>query len=132
VGAAASTSAPEIFLASVQLPAAPFPCICHERPGSTAGDERGCAMMCRHSTSSHIIRQSGIWRFLIARICGRTVLELERERNHATAAVIQLLPAGAELLECEPEGRLRVVRIPSQGYSPTAIRDESLRIDGKA
>ena len=52
----------------------------------------------------------GLWRFLIARAKGRTAVELERERNRATAEVIQLLPSDCELLEYEPEGRLRVIR----------------------
>jgi len=55
----------------------------------------------------------GLWRFLIARVKGRTAVELERERNLATARAITLLPPGAELLENEPCGRLRVIRIPA-------------------
>jgi hypothetical protein len=55
-------------------------------------------------------RCGGLWRFLIVRARGRTAIELERERNRATATAIQLLPSDADLLEYEPEGRLRVIR----------------------
>ena len=51
-------------------------------------------------------RCSGLWRFLIVRAQGRVAVELERERNRATAEVIQLLPDNCELLEYEPRGRL--------------------------
>ena len=52
----------------------------------------------------------GLWRFLIVRARGRTAIELERERNRATAEVIRLLPGDCELLEYERDGRLRVIR----------------------
>jgi hypothetical protein len=55
-------------------------------------------------------RCSGLWRFLVVRAQGRAAVELERERNHATAEVIQLLPDNCELLEYEPMGRLRIIR----------------------
>ena len=59
----------------------------------------------------------GLWRYLSIRAQGRTAVELERERNRATAEVIHLLPEGYELLECEREGRLRVIRrsTPAEG-----------------
>ena len=53
---------------------------------------------------------AGLWRFLVVRARGRTAVELERERNRATAEVIRLLPSDCELLEYEPKGRLRVIR----------------------
>jgi hypothetical protein len=52
----------------------------------------------------------GLWRFLTVRAKGRTAVELERERNRATAEVIRLLPRDCEVLEYEPNGRLRVIR----------------------
>jgi hypothetical protein len=55
-------------------------------------------------------RCSGLWRFLVVRAQGRVAVELERERNRATAEVIQLLPDNCELLEYEPMGRLRIIR----------------------
>ena len=73
---------------------------------------------------------SGLWRFLAARVDGRMAVELERqryqgtvelerERNIGTMQVIALLPPGAELLESEPAGRLRVVRIaPALPFPP--------------
>ena len=51
-------------------------------------------------------RCSGLWRFLVVRAQGRVAVELERERNRATAEVIQLLPENCEMLEYEPMGRL--------------------------
>lgn len=63
----------------------------------------------------------GLWRFLIARIRGRTAVQLERERNGATRAVIGLLPPGGELLEYEPCGRLRVIRIPQTSPPRTIV-----------
>jgi hypothetical protein len=66
----------------------------------------------------------GFWRYMTVRVSGRTAVELERERNRATAAAIQLLPPGAELLEDEPGGRLRVIRMPEQAsQTPVVIRD---------
>jgi hypothetical protein len=53
---------------------------------------------------------AGLWNFMIVRVKERTAVELERERNRATGAAIQLLPRDCELLEYEPEGRLRVIR----------------------
>lgn len=55
-------------------------------------------------------RCSGLWRFLVVRTKGRVAVELEQERNRATAEVIRLLPENCELLEYEPAGRLRVIR----------------------
>jgi hypothetical protein len=55
-------------------------------------------------------RCGGLWRYLIVRAQGRAAVELERERNRATARALQLLPDGCELLEYEREGRLRVIR----------------------
>jgi hypothetical protein len=57
-------------------------------------------------------RCGGLWRFLITWSQGRTAVELERERNRATAEVLRLLPGGCELLEYERGGRLRVIRRP--------------------
>jgi hypothetical protein len=69
---------------------------------------------------------SGMWTFLTARTHCRSALELERERqrgmtrlererNHGTAQAIALLPPGAELLETDLTGRLRIIRIPQPG-----------------
>jgi len=55
-------------------------------------------------------RCGGLWRFLIAREEGRTAIELERERNRATAEALRLVSGGCELLEFERDGRLRVIR----------------------
>jgi hypothetical protein len=55
----------------------------------------------------------GLWGYLIARDRGRIAIELEHERNKATQTAIQALPAGAELMEYELGGRLRVIRIPA-------------------
>lgn len=52
----------------------------------------------------------GLWRYLIARTESRAAIELERERNRATAEALQMLPGDCELLEYEREGRLRVIR----------------------
>lgn len=55
-------------------------------------------------------RCGGLWQFLIVRATGRTAVELERERNRATAEALRLVPYDCELLEYEREGRLRVIR----------------------
>ena len=55
---------------------------------------------------------SGLWRFLTARTHWRSTVALEREWNAGTAQAIVLLPPGAELMEREPTGRLRIIRIP--------------------
>ena len=67
-------------------------------------------------------RCSGLWRFLIAREEGRRAVELERERNRATAEALRLVAGGCELLEFEREGRLRVIRRQGQ---PTAVTGET-------
>jgi hypothetical protein len=60
----------------------------------------------------------GLWAFLTARARGKTRIDLERERNLGTAQVIRLLPPGAELVEGNPSGWRRVIRMP--GTCPTA------------
>jgi hypothetical protein len=69
----------------------------------------------------------GLWRFLIARAMARTAVELERERNRATAEVIRLLPIDCELLEYEPDGRLRVIRRSGLATTAPAVPGETLR-----
>lgn len=59
----------------------------------------------------------GLWAVLSARARGRTRVELERERNQGTAQAIRLLPPGAELIEGDPAGWRRVIRMP--GTRPT-------------
>jgi hypothetical protein len=68
----------------------------------------------------------GLWRFLIVRAKGRTAVELERERNRATAEVIRLLPGGCELLEYEPKGRLRVIRRSGSAIMASTMTGETL------
>jgi hypothetical protein len=65
-------------------------------------------------------RCSGLWRLLVARAEGRTAIELERERNRATAEALRLLPGGCELLEYEPNGRLRVISRPTPAEATDA------------
>jgi hypothetical protein len=67
----------------------------------------------------------GLWRVLIVRICGRTAIELERERNRATVTAIKLLPVGAELLEYEAAGRLRVIRMPEPTSPPLVVMHDT-------
>jgi hypothetical protein len=57
----------------------------------------------------------GLWQYLTERTRGRTAIRLEQERNQATTAVIRALPPGGELLEYEPQGRLRIIRRPGRG-----------------
>jgi hypothetical protein len=74
----------------------------------------------------------GLWRLLIVRARGRTAIELERERNRATAEVIRLLPSDCELLEYEPEGRLRVIRRTGSTVPASAPSSDGLpRLDGE-
>jgi hypothetical protein len=67
-------------------------------------------------------RTDNLWKYLTARMHGRTAVALERERNIATATAIRLLPAGAELLEYEREGRLRVIRMTQTAEPRIAVR----------
>jgi hypothetical protein len=60
----------------------------------------------------------GLWRFLTERVRARTAIELEHERNRATAAALRDLPDGGELLEYEPHGRLRIIRRPTPVAPP--------------
>lgn len=64
---------------------------------------------------------SGMWSYLSTRANGRTAVELERERNLGTAEAIRALPPGAELLENEPDGRLRVIRMPGAQQHPPIV-----------
>jgi hypothetical protein len=67
---------------------------------------------------------TGVWGFLTARVCARTAVELERERNAGTRSVLRLLPPGGELVEYERSGRLRVIRMPDHPVIPPAtVRD---------
>jgi hypothetical protein len=67
----------------------------------------------------------GLWRYLIVRAKGRTAVELERERNRATAEVIGLLAGGDEFLEYEPGGRLRVIRRCGPRTAPTVTSEQA-------
>jgi len=71
-------------------------------------------------------RCGGLWRFLIVRAKGRTAVELERERNRATAEIIQVLPSDCELLEYEPKGRLRVIRRSGPPVTAATVAGERL------
>jgi hypothetical protein len=62
----------------------------------------------------------GLWAFLTAWSRGRTRIDLERERNLGTAQALRLLPPGAELVEGDPSGWRRVIRIPSPTTAPPA------------
>jgi len=64
----------------------------------------------------------GLWGYLASRVHGRTAVELERERNAATAAVIPLLPPGSELLETEPGGRTRMIRMAPVAHLLVIVR----------
>jgi hypothetical protein len=75
-------------------------------------------------------RCGGLWKFMIVRARGRTAVELERERNRATAEVIRLLPGDCEFLEYEPEGRLRVIRMSGQSATMPAVSGETLSKPG--
>ena len=76
-------------------------------------------------------RCSGLWSFLIVRARGRVAVELERERNRATAEVIQLLPDNCEVLEYEPMGRFRVIRRLGPAPAAPAVVGEVLPGQGK-
>ena len=67
-------------------------------------------------------RCAGIWQFLNSWINGRTAVQLERERNRATADVIQLLPPGSDFFESESAGRTRVIRMPEIATRDTACQ----------
>lgn len=60
----------------------------------------------------------GIWGYLTSRTNARKAIELEKERNRGTESAIKALPLGARLLENEPDGRLRVITMPSQVPPP--------------
>jgi hypothetical protein len=64
---------------------------------------------------------SGMWGYLTERVKGRTAVQLEQERNQATAEAIRLLPPGAELFENEPNGRTRIIRMPHHTANPLLI-----------
>ncbi|MEU2485016.1 hypothetical protein ABZ593_10485 [Streptomyces sp. NPDC012617] len=70
-------------------------------------------------------RCGGLWTYLTERVKARKEVELERERNSATAAVIPLLPPGTDLFETEPNGRTRVIRMAPATSAPISLdRDE--------
>ena len=75
-------------------------------------------------------RCGGLWKFLIVRASGRTAMDLERERNRATAEVIRLLPGDCEFLEYEPKGRLRVIRRAGPSATMPAVTSKTLSRPG--
>ncbi|MFE3687798.1 hypothetical protein ACFXPM_31850 [Streptomyces sp. NPDC059095] len=66
-------------------------------------------------------RCGGLWTFLTERANARKEIELERERNLATATVIPLLPPGTDLFESEPNGRTRVIRMAPVASTVTGL-----------
>ncbi|WP_055529540.1 hypothetical protein [Streptomyces graminilatus] len=56
----------------------------------------------------------GFWAYMTERTKNRTAVELERERNAATANVIPLLAPGTDFMESEDGGRTRVIRTAPQ------------------
>ncbi|MFI1953114.1 hypothetical protein ACH437_14895 [Streptomyces xinghaiensis] len=62
-------------------------------------------------------RDGGLWGYLTERTKSRTAIELERERNAATANVLPLLQPGTDFMETEKGGRTRVIRMmPVQSW----------------
>jgi hypothetical protein len=77
-------------------------------------------------------RCGGLWGFLITWAKGRTAVELERERNRATAEALQLLPHNCELLEYERDGRLRMIRKSGPSTTAPTVTGETLpRLNGE-
>jgi hypothetical protein len=77
-------------------------------------------------------RCGGLWKYLIVRAKARTAVELERERNRATAEALRLLPVGCELLEYERDGRLRVIRKPGSATAASAVASGRIpRLNGE-
>ncbi|MFI6573999.1 hypothetical protein [Nocardia fluminea] len=60
----------------------------------------------------------GLWAHLNVRVQSKTALEIERERNRATAEDIRVLPHGAKLIETEVGGRTRVIVMPEPVAGP--------------
>ncbi|MGF0320907.1 hypothetical protein [Nocardia fluminea] len=60
----------------------------------------------------------GLWSHLNVRVQSKTALEIERERNRATAEDIRVLPHGAKLFETEVGGRTRVIVMPEPVAGP--------------
>ncbi|MFJ4623031.1 hypothetical protein [Streptomyces sp. NPDC088812] len=56
-------------------------------------------------------RDGGFWGYMTERTKSRTAIELERERNAATANVIPMLKPGVDFMESEEGGRTRVIRV---------------------
>lgn len=75
---------------------------------------------------------SGLWAFLTARTRGRARVDLERERNRGTAQAIRLLPPGAELVEGDPSGWRRAIRMPdTQPARPPVICQNETEPSGR-
>ncbi len=68
----------------------------------------------RTLAGSLLHRGGGFWSYMTERTKSRTAIELERERNAATANVIPLLPPGIDFMESEDGGRTRVIRTAPQ------------------
>ncbi|MEU9341817.1 hypothetical protein AB0D74_11420 [Streptomyces sp. NPDC048278] len=81
-------------------------------------------MMVIASVFGRVVRScGGLWHYLTERVRARTAVELERERNSATANVIMLLPSDAELKEWDtPHGRHREIRMALRPMgTPTVV-----------
>ena len=84
-----------------------------------------------HGITGITWRCGGLWSYLIVRAKGRTAVELERERNRATAEALRLLSSHCELLEYEREGRLRVIRRSGPATAPSAVAETLPRPNGE-
>ncbi|MEU6379246.1 hypothetical protein [Streptomyces sp. NPDC046909] len=77
----------------------------------------------------------GFWEYMTERAKNRTAIELERQRNAATANVIPMLKPGVDFLETEEGGRTRVIRIAPIPHSGDSLnssgpKEASLSGDG--
>ncbi|MEU9136925.1 hypothetical protein AB0D33_13305 [Streptomyces sp. NPDC048404] len=65
----------------------------------------------------------GLLRYLTERLHARTAVEMERERNAHTVAVLPLMKPGMDFFESEPGGRTRVIRTAVQELSQTPAKE---------
>lgn len=73
---------------------------------------RAVGLFAAVETGHHRARRTGLFGVAKAWVIGRAEVRIERERRETLATVLDRLPPGAEMIERDSAGRLRIIRTP--------------------